>query len=61
MFPKEEEWREEIESLIDYMVHEISFVPCFIANEIGNAREGGKVKIFEGENDQYINQKKEEV
>ena len=53
LFPKPEEWLKEMTELIRFDVEEISFVPCFAANEIGSARENGRVKIFE-ENDEFV-------
>ena len=40
--------------IILYDVEELAFVPCFIANEIGSAREDGKVKIFEKHDDPFV-------
>lgn len=54
--PSVEEYLEEIARLIRYNVEELSYVPCFQANEIGNAREDGKVKIFEKQGDVFIEQ-----
>eukprot|EP00350_Pseudokeronopsis_sp_OXSARD2_P007280 CAMPEP_0170554562 /NCGR_PEP_ID=MMETSP0211-20121228/12418_1 /TAXON_ID=311385 /ORGANISM="Pseudokeronopsis sp., Strain OXSARD2" /LENGTH=135 /DNA_ID=CAMNT_0010863715 /DNA_START=31 /DNA_END=435 /DNA_ORIENTATION=- len=51
--PPVSEWIQEMVGLITYNVDEISLVPCFQANEIGNARENSKVRIFE-KNDEYI-------
>ena len=53
LFPKQEEWVKEMTDLIRFDVEEISFVPCFAANEIGSARENGRVKIFE-EHDEFV-------
>jgi len=39
--------------LIRFDVDEISFVPCFAANEIGSARENGRIKIFENK-DEFV-------
>ncbi len=54
--PPISEWLKDLEGLIHHNMAEISFVPCFSANEIGNAREDSKVHIFE-ENDPYILEK----
>jgi hypothetical protein len=43
--------------LINLNIEEIAYVPCFMANEIGHAREDGKVKIFEKTNDPFIVEK----
>jgi hypothetical protein len=52
--PPVKNWLDEIHTLINYNVEELAFVPCFAANEIGSAREDGKVKIFEGHTDPFI-------
>ena len=52
---------QDIAGLIHHNVEEISYVPCFAANEIGSAREDGKVKIFAPEGDPFVEESIEKV
>jgi rRNA processing protein Krr1/Pno1 len=59
--PSSDEWIKDISGLIKLNVEEIAFVPCFLANEIGHAREDGKVRIFDRENDPFIVSKLKDI
>lgn len=45
--PPVDEWLRDFADLIRYFTEQISLVACFSANEIGSARDNGKIKIFD--------------
>jgi hypothetical protein len=58
--PTLDEWIEQLDGLVSYIVEEINYVTCFYASEIGYARESGKIKVFD-EQDFFVIESKEKL